>query len=399
MDPFLSKSQDFLIVIVLPLMVMTIYSANKERQSLWDSTVTARDRDLLMRLTMFVLMPIVVFLHECGHAAAILLFGGKIAEFHYGLLWGYVVPSGFFTPEQILIIYLGGNVVEIICGLLAFLAACFISSPPVVALLIYLAVWSISGTTIVYALMSVLGMYGDWVAIYNTAVRSWLPYIAVCHAILVLSVLYALYGKAPRLWFAKKTRPEWARRRHAMLAKMATPPTEENYLDLAWIDYEAGLDSLAADSVKKARHISPALADAIYLQGWLEVNRGNIDKAKSLFTEVSQNPQTGTILQARALMAIGQLEEDRIKKQYGGHEPPADAWKSPLEAYTAASLAEPELADPRFFRARTLNKAGLHKEAIAELEAIDDYKWLDPSLGKMTQVELSLARRCEKVEQ
>ena len=88
MDPFFSSSQDFLIIIVLPLMVMTLRSAWIERQTLWDANVTARDRDLLMRITMFVLMPIVVFLHECGHAAAILQFGGKIAKFHYGILWG-----------------------------------------------------------------------------------------------------------------------------------------------------------------------------------------------------------------------------------------------------------------------------------------------------------------------
>src|SRR3982750_4591594 len=106
LDPSVIFTQDFTVIIVLPLMLYTIRSAWQQRHSLWDVDLTNDDRKLLMRLTMFVLMPIVVFFHECGHAAVALLTGGKIAEFHYGLLWGYVRPSGFFTPEQELIRHL-----------------------------------------------------------------------------------------------------------------------------------------------------------------------------------------------------------------------------------------------------------------------------------------------------
>ena len=399
MDPFFSSSQDFLIIIVLPLMVMTLRSAWIERQTLWDANVTARDRDLLMRITMFVLMPIVVFLHECGHAAAILQFGGKIAEFHYGILWGYVVPSGIFTPEQILTIYLAGNVVEILCGLLALLAAFIVTSPPVVAVLIYLAIWSISGTAIVYAMMSTLGMYGDWVAIYNTSVRSWIPYIGTIHAVIVVLLLWALYGKAPRLWFVCRTRPLWAKKRSALLADLNSHPTAEGYLDLAWLYYEAGLDSFAQEACEKSLAIEPQFADPLYLQAWLQVNRGKVAKAQELLTALSTNTHASAILKARSLMSVGQLAEDQIKKQTHNGPVPPEMWKVPLEAFTAASLIEPELGDPRFYRARTLNKAGLHTLALAELEDLSNCKWLDPKLGDMVHVEIGLARKLQTPQQ
>src|ERR1700722_20633005 len=117
MDPS-SQYQDYLLILVLPLTLISIVEALKNWVTVWDIYVTWTDRSILLRFAMFVLMPIIVFLHECGHAAAILWFGGTIAEFHYGLLWGYVRPNGLFTPEQILIIYLAGNVVEVICGVL-----------------------------------------------------------------------------------------------------------------------------------------------------------------------------------------------------------------------------------------------------------------------------------------
>lgn len=393
MDPIISSSQDFLMLIVLPLMLLTLKSAWTERRTLWDADVTTRDRDLLMRITMFVLMPIVVFFHECGHALATLYFGGKIAEFHYGILWGYVVPSGIFSPDQTLVIYLAGNVVEILCGLIALLLAFVVTSPPVVAVLVYLAIWSISGTAIVYALMSVMGMYGDWIAIYNTPVRSWIPYIGTIHAVIVGGLVYGLYGRAPRLWFAMKTRPAWANKRRALLNELALHPSPELYLDLGWVYYEAGLDQFAEDACNQSLKLDAFFADPLYLKAWLLVNRGRADQAQSALTELSNNRNASLILRTRSLMAVGQLAEDQIKKHTKNGPVPPEMWKTPLEAFTAAINITPELGDPRFYRARTLNKAGLHTTALEELQALGDLKWLDSRLSQLVQVEINLARQ------
>ena len=212
-------------------------------------------------------------------------------------------------------------------------------------------------------------------------------------------LLWALYGKAPRLWFVCRTRPLWAKKRSALLADLNSHPTAEGYLDLAWLYYEAGLDSFAQEACEKSLAIEPQFADPLYLQAWLQVNRGKVAKAQELLTALSTNPRASAILKARSLMSVGQLAEDQIKKQTHNGPVPPEMWKVPLEAFTAASLAEPELCDPRFYRARTLNKAGLHTLALAELEDLSNCKWLDPKLHDLVHVEIGLARKLEAPKQ
>lgn len=391
LDPSVIFTQDFTVIIVLPLMLYTIRSAWQQRHSLWDVDLTNDDRKLLMRITMFVLMPIVVFFHECGHAAVALMTGGKIAEFHYGLLWGYVRPSGFFTPEQELIRHLAGSVVQILIGLIAFLASLLVTSPPIVALLTYLALWSIAGTAIGYALMSALGMYGDWQLIYSTPVVSWIPYIATIHALLVIALLYAFFGKAPSLWFAGRTRPNWENKRQLLLDDMRTNDTADAHLDLGWHYYQGGLDKFAEDETNTALKMNPKFADPLYLQAWIQVERDKIPKAQKLLTELSENPDASPILQSRALMAVGQLEETVIRNKTKNGPVPPEMWKVPLEAFTAAAQRTPEFGDPRFYRARALNKAGLHMLALDELEGLGECKWLDSKLSNLVQKEIDIA--------
>jgi tetratricopeptide (TPR) repeat protein len=347
---------------------------------------------------MFVLMPIVVFLHECGHAAAIILFGGTIAEFHYGLLWGYVRPNGLFTPEQILIIYLAGNVVEVICGVLCLLGAAICNSPPVVACLVYLGIFAIAGTTIFYAIISCLGMYGDWTAIYNTSVTSWLPYIAVCHAFFVITILYAMIGNAPRLWFTCRTRPNWETKWRIMKDAVKKAPSPEKYLDLGWMYYDQGLTNLAKDALKKARSLKANDVNMDYLEGWIKVAERKPDAGKRIFSQITQNQAVTPFMKASSFIAIAEIEEEKVKTMSRGGPVPGKMWASTLEAYTAAELADPTLGDAKYHRARLLNKVGLHTEAKTELLKIEDAKWSDPELAELVQVEYDLASHNQPAE-
>lgn len=391
LDPSVIFTQDFVIIIVVPLMLYTIKMAWEQRHSLWDIDLTTADRHLLMQITMFVLMPVVVFFHECGHAVTTLLCGGKIAEFHYGVLWGYVRPSGFFTPEQELMILLAGSGVQIAIGLLAFVASLFIASPPVVAILTYLALWSIAGTAIVYALMSALGMYGDWQLIYSTPVTSWLPYIATIHAIIVIALIYAFTGKTPALWFAARTRPNWENKRQLILDDLKDHPSADRYLDLGWHYYAAGLFRFADEAADTSLKLNPKFADPIYLKAWIDVERNKIPQAQAILTELSQNPHASAILKSRSLMAVGQLEERVIQTKTKNGPVPPEMWKMPLEVFSAAARLAPEFGDARFYRARALNKAGLHMMALDELGQLENARWLDSRLGELVQKEIDLA--------
>src|SRR5205823_7331813 len=96
---------DLLNLLFIPLMLITARELKQNWASLWDQQLTARDRYLLQRLVIFWLLPVVVMCHELGHVAAVNLFGGKVHEFHYAFVWGYVVPQGTFTPDQVVWLY------------------------------------------------------------------------------------------------------------------------------------------------------------------------------------------------------------------------------------------------------------------------------------------------------
>src|SRR6516165_5035174 len=129
--------QDLLMLLVVPLMVITAIDLKKNWRSVWDDSLTDKDRQILLRSAMFLLMPVAVFFHELGHAWAIVACGGQVEKFHYGILWGYVVPSGNFTDLQLLLISLAGNVVVVVLGLLALCLVPLASSPALTALLVY----------------------------------------------------------------------------------------------------------------------------------------------------------------------------------------------------------------------------------------------------------------------
>src|ERR1700722_9500247 len=161
------KLQDYLALVMVLVSVITIVNMFKEWKLLWDDNLTDNDRSLLMRIAAFVVMPIIVLFHEGGHALATICFGGKVEEFHYGFFIGNVVSSGNFSDLQSLLITLAGNVVQVLCGLVALVVALVSTSPPVVALSVYVVFWAIGGTLVAYTILSRFGMYGDWMAIYS----------------------------------------------------------------------------------------------------------------------------------------------------------------------------------------------------------------------------------------
>ncbi|HEY9676607.1 MAG TPA: hypothetical protein V6C76_01295 [Drouetiella sp.] len=372
---------------------MTLVKAWRERQTLWDNYVSKEDRDLLLRLTLWVLMPVFVLLHECGHAAATLLFNGKIAEFDYGFFWGKVVPSGFFTPEQDLIITLAGSVVELICGIISLIAAVNLTSPPVVRLLVYLGMSTLFQTAIGYPMLSLTGMYGDWIQIYTTQAQSWIPWIATVHGIVIAAFLYAVYAKAPKLWFCEKTNPEWAERLRVKLEEIKAKPSEDLYLDLAWLFFEVDLNSFAQHAVDAARTKNPQFVDPLYLEAWIKIGQKKTAAGLASLEELSKNPAANALLQTRALMSIGIVEESEIARKTRGGPIPREMLKRPLDVYTEAAKLSPQLCDPRFYRARTLNKVGLHTTALEELEALTDCNWLDSKLPGLVHDEIDKARR------
>ncbi|HEY9773986.1 MAG TPA: hypothetical protein V6C81_09285 [Planktothrix sp.] len=386
------KSQDALLIIIIPLMVITARAVRANWKSLWDNNLTNEDRRILLQASLFLLEPMVVFCHELGHVAAIKMSGGGIAEFHFAFLSGYVVPSGSFTDLQLLWIYLSGNLVEIIIGYLLLAAALFVSAPAVVATLVYLGLWSVASCAVMYALMSLLGLYGDWSNIYSSPLHGAVAVIGVCHAIVIASIAYMLHSEKSQLWFAIKTRPTWAQQYLEWKAETERAPTAENFVHLAWLYYEASLYKAAKRALDESLIIDPDNPQAFYLYGWLVQGHLNLDKAEEYFMKVVNSSRASAQDKARAYMGIAVARLNRASRAAAHPIDPQTAKVDALQAYAAACAADPELADPRFHCAVLLNDLQRYADAIKELDGLAGLNWLDSGLRKQVTEQMQIAR-------
>lgn len=298
--------QDFSMLLVIPLMVTTALDLKKNWPSVWDDELTDKDRQILLRSALFLLMPVAVFLHELGHAWATIVCGGQVAKFHYGILWGYVVPSGTFTELQLLLIYLAGNVVEVVLGLLVLCLVPLVSSPPLISLLVYFGLWTVAATIIFYPALSLVGMYGDWIAIYTSPLTGPKVLVASLHLMLVGLMAYLVYGKAPRLWYVRRTERAWNKAYLELMARIKEHDDPEDYLRLAWLYYDAGLNAEAQQFVTKFVSRSSHTAESKLLQGLLLFTQGKTEQALGLLQEITGDEELspGMITRRDAVLAL-----------------------------------------------------------------------------------------------
>lgn len=360
---------DALNLLFLPLALTTAIQLGKRWPTLWVAELTAERRQFLQRVVIFLLLPIVVLGHELGHVAAIRFFGGSVAEFHYSFLSGYVVPAQSFPPDETVWLYFSGNLVQIVIGIAAGLAATLASSPPVVALLVYLALWSAGGTAIVYALLSFTGFYGDWVHIYSQ-IDGLVLSIAIFHAMIATVVLWALYGEKPRLWFTGKTDRQWRARQRQLLDNLPAGGSYQDLVDLCQFYLNKNFLKTADRYLSDALAIAPDAPPVRLLQGSLLEARGATRQALDLYEQLACSSLESSGMRGAALLARGKLE-----------------LKQGLTSEALASLKQaenllPALSDPHYYQALVLRAAERHGEADAKLaQAKHLNTWLDLSLA------------------
>ncbi len=141
-------SHDVTVWLMIPIMIYTAVLLKRNWASIVDENLTSVDRHVLKQASMLLVLPAVVLIHELGHVVAILLMGGTIKDFHYGVLWGSVTPDGSFNSAQFLTIFLSGNAIQVLTGLIFLQIAVMATTPWVVAICTYSALWSIGETLI-----------------------------------------------------------------------------------------------------------------------------------------------------------------------------------------------------------------------------------------------------------
>ncbi len=188
---FDNSSFDLFSAFYTVLSIDTIFRLAKNWNSVWDNSITAKDRFIIQRIAIFILIPIGVFFHELGHAIAVWQFGGEVVEFQWRIFWGYVVPRGNFTPEEIWWIAFSGNLISIAFGILAILSIPLIKKTVVKELLYTFAIVELVYSLIFYPVFSFTNFRGDWLIIYNFSIQTY-PQITLGLHLLLLLVLWRI---------------------------------------------------------------------------------------------------------------------------------------------------------------------------------------------------------------
>lgn len=184
------------------------------RRTLFDETLTPGDRQQLAEVAFFLLLPLGVLLHELGHVVAVRLVGGQIVGFGFLFFLGWVEHTGEYGSGELFWIALSGNLVSLLLGLAAVLAALFGSLNRALNWLLLVFGGLELGTALLfYPLIDLASdLHGDWTTIYRSAPPLLKAATAAVHAGLVALGVAAWHSDRFRKLVEVRTGVRWSRR-------------------------------------------------------------------------------------------------------------------------------------------------------------------------------------------
>jgi hypothetical protein len=229
----------------------TLVDTVRQRGELFDARVTGQDRQRLMRLAIFVLLPLSVLAHEAGHAVAVKAFGGEVVDFGFYFFYGFVSHRGFYTPLDLAVIAAAGSFVNIVLGLAAFALAWFWPRRPAVNYLLFVfAALEMVNALIFYPLLDTLGgVAGDWETIYSRATPVFSALVGVLHVTLLAGGVV--------LWRSPRFQQGYAARTGAQLPSARRPLSAAERQAIAGV-----LADAAAEAGAQWKHPVALAADA-----------------------------------------------------------------------------------------------------------------------------------------
>ncbi len=358
MDFTLSLSSDWYNLLSIPLILITLKEVIPNWKSIWDDHFTANDRRLIMRIVIFMALPVVVFIHESGHFLAALQVGARVYDFHYGPVSGYVMVDANIPPENSLWIAVAGNLAQVLVGLISLAFALVVRSPALVTFLVYLGLYSIGGAVIFYAALSMASLYGDWMHIYQSPCTNLVALVGAVHASLVAFVIYCIVGARPRQWFTEKTLPGWGESHRRLVEEARKEPSVLNLVALSGSFAEAGLFKEAKRYLQEAEEKEPNNPGIAYLHVDLALSQGDYDKALKFLEQLAHDEKVSDEKRAQVVLQIGEIWLYR-----------RDA-KTALECFEAAANLDAGQGDAHLQRA--ILKSGLpgYDELDYDLEVL-----------------------------
>jgi tetratricopeptide (TPR) repeat protein len=180
--------------------IQTLWQLFQNWSTFWSDRITAKNRDLAQRLAIFALVPLGVLLHEIGHSLATWQVGGTVETFQWRFFWGYIIPSGNFSPVESWWISFSGNLVSIILGLLP-IAFIFQVRKRILGEILY----SFACTQSIYALvaypvMSLALRDGDWIRIYDFSIVPYASLTLIGHVLLLWGLWQLHHSRMAIRW-------------------------------------------------------------------------------------------------------------------------------------------------------------------------------------------------------
>ena len=139
----------------------------RRRDKLGQEPLTSWKQQWAERAAFYVAVPPGVLVHELGHAVAVWLFGGRVAEFGFGFYWGYVLPEGSFTAAEDWIISIAGTVGTLLYALAVWLLLRRREASPWRYFGLRTLRFHIYYALVYYPLFTLITFIGDWRTIYN----------------------------------------------------------------------------------------------------------------------------------------------------------------------------------------------------------------------------------------
>ncbi len=196
-------------LIVAVAAVATLVDTWRDRAALFDARFTADERQRVLRLAMFVLLPLSVLAHEGAHALFVKLFGGEIVDFGFYMVYGFVAHIGRYTPLELGLIAFSGSAINIILGVGAFLVAWFRpmqQRPAINYLLFVFAALELFNALVFYPVFDALGgVAGDWSTIYSRDTPVFSILIGLLHAALLIAAALIWRSPAFQAGYAERT--------------------------------------------------------------------------------------------------------------------------------------------------------------------------------------------------
>ncbi|MFN8499737.1 MAG: tetratricopeptide repeat protein [Anaerolineae bacterium] len=357
------------------LAIYVAYDLYKHWDTFWDDDITPQERMQATRIAIFILVPIGVLLHEVGHALAVWQLGGRVVEFNWSFLSGYVVPEGNFTAAGNWWIYFSGNLVSILLGFAALLVLLFPVRPMVKLLAVSFAEVQLFVSLLGYPLLSLLGVEGDWVGIYGIPPTPLKLVIAALHVGLLVALIMVMRDLRVRRWRLLLGR-DAQRRVRALEARIAADPSNlQPRLELASYYRQQGEAGLARQTLAEAVAASPNDPNALLAAGAMAEEGKKPQQAAAYYQQaldrIPPGPQAATVA-----VRLGQL--------YTTMERPADA----AAAFSRAIEIGPPSAEARYWRGRAYLRL---REDVAAQNDFRAAAALDPygEVGRMAAQELA----------